>query len=65
MQILLDDRELPGPRNAAAIALGKIGAQEAGDPLIKVLKNKNNEKHVRGEQPLPGGCSRTKRQLNR
>jgi HEAT repeat protein len=47
LQILIDDKEFPGPRNAATIALGRIGAEEAVDPLIRVLKNKNDQNHVR------------------
>jgi len=47
LQILVDDKESPGPRMAAARALGGFGDARAVEPLLQILKDERENKAVR------------------
>jgi HEAT repeat protein len=47
LEILVDDKEYPGPRMAAARGLGKLNDIRATEPLRQILENKKEDKQVR------------------
>jgi len=61
LQILVDDKEFPGPRMAAARALGKFGDARAVEPLLRILKDERENKEVRRDAASALGTFRDKR----
>jgi len=61
LQILVDDKEYPGPRMAAARTLGKLGDARAVEPLLQILKDERANKEVRRDAAFALGTFRDKR----
>jgi HEAT repeat protein len=61
LQILVDDKEYPGPRMAAARTLGKLGDARAVEPLLQILKDERTNKEVRRDAAFALGTFRDKR----
>lgn len=64
LQILVDDKESPGPRMAAARALGKLGDARATEPLLRILKDERESKEVRKDAAHALGTFRDKRAVD-
>ena len=61
LQILVNDKEFPGPRTAAARALAKYGDARAVEPLLRILKDERENKGVRRDAASALGTFRDKR----
>jgi HEAT repeat protein len=60
-KIIVDDKEYPGPRIAAARALGKFDDPRVNDHFLKILKDERAHIDIRIDAALALGRSRDKR----
>jgi HEAT repeat protein len=61
MQILVDDKESPGPRMAAARALSKFGDARAVEPLLQILRDDGANKDMKRDAASVLGTLRDRR----